>query len=62
MHPGEIAATLTLIVTAKADRETVQAALQGGADGYAVKPFNTGRLLAALEQARTKARKQKAAT
>lgn len=53
---------LILMVTAKADRETVQAALQGGADGYVVKPFNSGRLLAALEQARAKARKPKPAT
>jgi len=53
---------LILMVTAKADRETVQAALQGGADGYVVKPFNSGRVLTALEQALAKASKPKAAT
>lgn len=51
-----------VMVTASADRETVQAALQGGADGYVVKPFNSGRVLAALEQALAKARSKKAAT
>lgn len=54
--------TLILMVTGSADRETVQAALQRGADGYVVKPFNSGRVLAALEQALTKGRSQKAAT
>ena len=54
--------TLILMVTGSADRETVQAALQGGADGYVVKPFNSGRVLAALEQALAKAHSQKAAT
>jgi len=54
--------TLILMVTGSADRETVQAALKGGADGYVVKPFNSGRVLAALEQALAKGRSQKAAT
>lgn len=54
--------TLILMVTGSADRETVQAALQGGADGFVVKPFNSGRVLAALEQALAKARKPNAAT
>jgi two-component system, chemotaxis family, chemotaxis protein CheY len=54
--------TLILMVTGSADRETVQAALQGGADGYVVKPFNSGRVLAALEQALAKGRSQNAAT
>ena len=53
---------LIVMVTASADRETVQAALQGGADGYVVKPFNSGRVLAALEQALATAHSQKAAT
>ncbi|MGP1676541.1 MAG: response regulator transcription factor [Burkholderiales bacterium] len=54
--------TLILMVTGSTDRETVQAALEGGADGYVVKPFNSGRVLTALEQALAKARNQKAAT
>ncbi len=43
--------TLILMVTGSAERETVQAALKGGADGYVVKPFNSGRVLSALTQA-----------
>ena len=54
--------TLILMVTGSADRETVQAALKGGADGYVVKPYNSGRVLAALEQALAKGRSQKTAT
>jgi two-component system chemotaxis response regulator CheY len=58
----QLPGTLILMVTGSAERETVQAALQGGADGYVVKPFNSGRVLAALEQARTRPRKPKPAT
>ena len=54
--------TLILMVTGSTDRETVQAALQGGANGYIVKPYNSGGVLDALEQALAKARSQKAAT
>lgn len=54
--------TLIVMVTGSTDRETVQAALQGGANGYIVKPYNASRVLAALEQALAKARSQKAAT
>ena len=45
-----------LMVTGSTDRETVQAALQGGANGYIVKPYNAGRVLSAIEQALSKAR------
>lgn len=48
-----------LMVTGSTDRETVQAALQGGANGYIVKPYNSGRVLTAIEQALAKARSQK---
>ena len=51
--------TVVLMVTGSANRETVQGALQGGADGFVVKPFNSGRVLSALEQAFAKARKPK---
>lgn len=54
--------TVILMVTASTERETVQAALQGGADGYVVKPFNSGRVLTAVEHALAKPRSQKAAT
>lgn len=43
--------TAILIISATSDRETVQAAIQGGANGYIVKPFNALRVLAALKQA-----------
>ena len=54
--------TLIVMVTGSADRETVEAAVQGGADGYVIKPFNADRVLAALEHALAKAGSQKAAT
>ena len=53
---------LILMVTGSTDRETVQAALQGGANGYIVKPYNAGRVLDALAQGLTTVRSQKAAT
>lgn len=40
-----------LMVTGSTDRETVQAAIQGGACGYLVKPFNAAKVMAAIEQA-----------
>lgn len=40
-----------LMVTGSTDRETVQAAIQGGASGYLVKPFNGAKVVAAIEQA-----------
>ena len=58
---AQLPQTLILMVTGSADRETVQAALQGGADGFVIKPFNSGRVLTALEQALAKASKPKAA-
>lgn len=54
--------TLIMMVTGSTDRETVQAALQGGANGYIVKPFNSRRVLSALDQALANARRQNAAT
>ncbi|MDB5888575.1 MAG: response regulator [Rhodocyclales bacterium] len=40
-----------LMVTGSADRETVQAAIQAGASGYVVKPFNAARVVDAVLQA-----------
>lgn len=40
-----------LMVTGSTDRETVQAAIEGGASGYLVKPFNGAKVVAAIEQA-----------
>jgi two-component system, chemotaxis family, chemotaxis protein CheY len=46
-HP----ATRVLMVTGSTDRDTVQAAIAGGASGYVVKPFNAAKVLAAVTQA-----------
>lgn len=43
--------TLVLMVTGNRDRETVQGAIQGGANGFIIKPFNTGKVLDAMAQA-----------
>lgn len=43
--------TAVLMVTAHAERETVQTAIANGAAGYIVKPFNSGRVLAAIAAA-----------
>ena len=40
-----------LMVTGSTDRDTVQAAIQGGARGYLVKPFNGAKVIAAVETA-----------
>lgn len=40
-----------LMVTGSTDRDTVQAAIQGGASGYLVKPFNGAKVIAAVERA-----------
>lgn len=40
-----------VMVTGSVERETVQAAIGGGAAGYIVKPFNSARVLATLEAA-----------
>ncbi|MBS1210239.1 MAG: Response regulator receiver [Proteobacteria bacterium] len=38
-----------LMVTGSTDRDTVQAAIQGGASGYLVKPFNSAKVIASVE-------------
>ncbi|RTL51394.1 MAG: response regulator [Rhodocyclaceae bacterium] len=47
----QLPGTVILMVTGSSDRETVQAAIQNGANGYIVKPFNAARVLAAMEHA-----------
>ena len=37
-----------LMITAATDRETVQSAIEGGACGYVVKPFNAAKVLDTL--------------
>ena len=46
-HP----ATKVLTVTGSAERETVEAAIAGGASAYVVKPFNAGSVTAAARRA-----------
>ena len=53
--------TAVVMVTGSIARETVQAAIAGGADGYIVKPFNTGRVFAAVDAAVAKMRAKKQA-
>ena len=43
-----------VMVTGSTERDTVQAAVAGGAAGYIVKPFNSARVLATIEAARAK--------
>lgn len=43
-----------VMVTGSTERETVQAAIAGGAAGYIVKPFNSAKVLAAMEAAMKK--------
>jgi two-component system chemotaxis response regulator CheY len=48
--------TPVLMVTGNADRETVEAAIRGGAAGYIVKPFNAARVLDTVRAALTRGR------
>ncbi len=54
-------ATAVVMVTGSTERATVQAAITGGAAAYIVKPFNSGRVLAAMEGAMKKLALAKAA-
>jgi two-component system chemotaxis response regulator CheY len=40
--------TVVLMITAHTEREMVQQAIQSGASGYIVKPFNAGKVLDAI--------------
>jgi len=40
-----------IMVTGSTDRDTVQSAIQGGASGYLVKPFNAAKVMGTLELA-----------
>jgi len=53
---------VVLMVTGSNDRDTVLAAVENGASGYIVKPFNPTTLLRTVEQALIKARALRAAT
>lgn len=49
---------VVLMVTGNSDRPTVQAALQNGASGFILKPFNTATVLNTVETALQRARGQ----
>lgn len=49
-----------VMVTGSTDRETVQAAVAGGAAGYIVKPFNSARVLSTIEAALAKVKAARA--
>ena len=53
---AQLPQTAVVMVTGSTDRETVQAAITAGADGYIVKPFNSARVLDAIGIALVKAR------
>ena len=48
--------TIVLMVTGNNDRETVMTALQTGADGYIIKPFDSVKLIQTVENAFIKSR------
>jgi len=58
---AELPHTVVLMVTSSHDAPTVKAALDGGAGGYIVKPFNSSTILNVVRQAVDKARALKAA-
>jgi two-component system, chemotaxis family, chemotaxis protein CheY len=47
---AELPEVKVLMVTGSTDRDTVQAAIEGGANGYLVKPFNGAKVIAAVEK------------
>ena len=49
-----------VMVTGSTERETVQAAVAGGAAGYIVKPFNSARVLGTIEVALSKVKTARA--
>ncbi len=53
--------TVVLMVTSSHDPKTVKDAVDGGASGYIVKPFNTGTILNMMQQAVDKSHTLKAA-
>lgn len=48
---AQIPETVVLMVTGHTEREMVQQAIQSGAAGYIVKPFNSGKVLDAIGRA-----------
>lgn len=48
---GELPATRIIIISGSTDRKTVQAAIEGGAHAYVIKPFNATGVLDAIRTA-----------
>jgi len=46
-------ATVVVMISGNADRESVQGAIAGGACGYILKPFNTARIIEIMKKAAT---------
>jgi two-component system chemotaxis response regulator CheY len=59
---SQLPRTAVVMVTGSTERETVQAAITGGADGYIVKPFNSARVLDAIGIALAKVQGAKVAS
>lgn len=57
----ELPQTVVLMVTGSSDSSTVKTALQSGASGYIIKPFNSATVLSLIAQAVEKSRALKAA-
>ena len=53
--------TEVVMITSSSDPETVQGAIQNGASGYIVKPFNAAKVLDTLAHVRAKKRQKPAA-
>lgn len=58
---SELPQTVVLMVSSSHDKATVNAAIEGGASGYIVKPFNSSTVLGLIEQSVAKSRELKAA-
>ena len=57
----ELPRTVVLMVTGSSDSSTVKSALEAGASGYIIKPFNSATVLGLIAQAVEKSRALKAA-
>lgn len=57
----ELPQTVVLMITGSSDSATVKAALEAGASGYIIKPFNSATVLDLIGQAVEKSRALKAA-
>lgn len=53
---AELPLTVVIMVTGSMERDTVQAAIAGGASGYIVKPFNSAKVLDTIAAALQKVR------